>query len=96
MRKLRIDDSNEHVIEVSVIEVVQEFLPERKEHELVTWEAHIKWDGCVNLWHFPEEEREYFHICDLYDFRDFIEALIVTAEEHLGHEHAWRGHKEKE
>lgn len=50
-------------------------------------EAHVKWDGCVNLWpsdtpDASEEERCYHHICDL---DEVIAALVALKERALSY-----------
>ena len=58
------------------------------------WEAHVKWDGCIDLREFantpnspgrtPDPCDTYIHICNLDDFIMRLLALKLAAKTHLG------------
>jgi hypothetical protein len=55
--------------------------------------ASVKWDGCIHLyrcWNEPhsEEERDYYHICDIDYEIERLQALKEEALKHFGRD--WR------
>ena len=58
----------------------------------------FKWDGCINMWKYyngytpdddSEEAREnmdYIHICDLQEFINQLQEVLVIAKDILGKE----------
>lgn len=43
------------------------------------WKADVKWDGCVDLLH----QGDYFHICELDDFIERLQALRKIAVDYF-------------
>jgi len=72
---------------------------ELRDKEYNTLELSFKWDGCVNLWkryngytnddEFSQEiegNMDYIHICDLEEFINQLQEVLIIAKDILGEE----------
>lgn len=52
---------------------------ERRDGDVLAWRAHLKHDGCLDLWRFynggDEEDRDYIHVCDVGELIRLLLAL---------------------
>jgi len=86
----KINETNDGELVVSV---------ELRDKNYNTLELNFKWDGCVNLWkryngytnddEFStevEENIDYIHICDLEEYINQLQEVLVIAKDILGEE----------